>query len=109
MRHSKNNWFGCRFSLCLILREEILTEAPARRVKDYRNMRGFEVAQDITYRIDKAKYGTCVLSFGIDTWIFGKCVVGSKDKSIRIYEVQLFHMELCFIRGEQNRDNTETL
>ena len=72
-------------------------------------MRGFEVAQDITYRINKAKYGTCILSFGIDTWIFCKCVVGSKDKSIRIYEVQLFHMELCFIRGEQNRDDTETL
>ena len=92
-----------------ILREEILSETPSRRVKDYRNMRGFEVAQDITYRIDKAKYGTCILSFGIDTWIFGKCVVGSKNKSIRIYEVQLFHIGLSFIRGEQNRDNTETL
>ena len=95
--------------MCLILREEILAEAPARRVKDYRNVRGFKVTQDITYRIDKAKYSTCILPFGIDTWIFGKCVVGSKNKSIRIYEVQLFHMGLCFIRGEQNRDNTETL
>ena len=85
VRHCDLDAFGCFGAVGLVFRKIFMAKRiRTAYIKNDRQMRWFFTLQYIEQRIHESHDGRGIQPFGIDAWIFDKCIISSENQGISI-------------------------